>query len=127
MIFEEDLDFKISSQIEIDKENFEIAKKGMYEVMHGEKGTARSWGRKLKYKMAGKTGTAQVFSTKGEIDYENEDTPEHLKDHGLFVGYAPYDNPKIAVFVIVEHGEGASSAIPIATKITETFQIMIIS
>lgn len=112
---------EFSNQIEINKENLDVVKKGMYEVMHGEKGTARSWGKKLKYKMAGKTGTAQVFSTKGEIDYDNEETPEHLKDHGLFVGYAPYENPKIAVFVIVEHGEGASSAIPIATKITETY------
>ena len=96
---------------------FEIAHESMKEVMHGKKGTARMSTKGLDFVMAGKTGTAQVFSTRGEVDYDNEDTPEHLKDHGLFVGFAPFDNPKIAVAVIVEHGEGASSATPIAIDI----------
>ena len=69
-------------------------------------------------RMSGKTGTAQVRvisaaeRATGVID--NADLPRRLRDHGLFVGFAPYDNPKYAVSVVVEHGGGSSSAYPIA-------------
>jgi penicillin-binding protein 2 len=121
MQFEKNIKREVLSKVNLNKKHLKTVQSGMYEVMHGEKGTGRAWGKKLSYKMAGKTGTAQVFSTKGEIDYDNKETPEHLKDHGLFISYAPLDKPKIAVFVIVEHGEGASSAIPISTKITNRY------
>jgi penicillin-binding protein 2 len=72
-------------------------------------------------RMAGKTGTAQVRvisvseRAKGVID--NADLPRRLRDHGLFVGFAPYDNPRFAVAVVAEHGGGSSSAYPIARQI----------
>lgn len=110
----------VINELKLSENTYKIAKEGMYDVIHG-KGTSRAIGKKINFIMAGKTGTAQVFSTKGEIDYENEDMPEELKDHGLFVSYAPYDNPKIAVAVIVEHGEGGSSAAPIAVKIMQKY------
>lgn len=121
MHFEKNSKREVINTTNFNKDHLKTVQNGMLQVMHGEKGTARIWGKKLKYQMAGKTGTAQVFSTKGEIDYDNKDKPEHLKDHGLFISYAPFDKPKIAVFVIVEHGEGAASAIPIATKITDRY------
>ena len=72
--------------------------------------------------MAGKTGTAQVRYISqaeravGVID--NADLPRHLRDHALFVGYAPYDAPKYAISVIVEHGGGGSrAAAPVARDI----------
>ncbi len=72
--------------------------------------------------MAGKTGTSQVRSiTAAERAAgvtRNEDLPWERRDHALFVGYAPYDNPRYAVSVVVEHGGGGSAAAaPIARDI----------
>lgn len=108
---------EITYNVNVKNEYFKVAKEGMREVMHGQKGTGRNYVKNLPFIMAGKTGTAQVFSTNGQVEYKNEETLEHLKDHGLFIGFAPYENPKIAVAVVVEHGEGSSSATPIAVKI----------
>jgi penicillin-binding protein 2 len=103
-------------------ENLAVAKAAMKEVVHGKRGTARSHNRGLNFEMAGKTGTSQVFSTRGEIDYENEDMPEHLRDHGLFISFAPFDDPKIAVAVVIEHGEsGARLAAELAVKLTTAY------
>lgn len=87
----------------------------MEEVMHGRKGTARSSGRNADYRMGGKTGTAQVVGIAQGEEYDEEALAERHRDHALFVGYAPADNPEIAVAVIVENGGGGSvSAAPIA-------------
>ncbi len=77
-------------------------------------------------RMSGKTGTAQVrvISAKERITgvIKNEDLPRKLRDHGLFVGFAPHDNPRFAVAVVVEHGGGSSAAYPIAREVMkETF------
>jgi penicillin-binding protein 2 len=121
--FEKKQEIKFNEDLKIPKEYYLPAKEGMKDVIHSDIGTSRDKEKTLgDYLMAGKTGTAQVFSTKGEINYENEDMPEHLKDHGLFISYAPYDNPKIAVVVVVEHGySGNSSAAPIAIDITNKY------
>ena len=55
-------------------------------------------------KIAGKTGTSQVFSIGQDEELDEEDIPDHLKDHALFVAYAPPINPQIAIAVVVEHG-----------------------
>ena len=73
-------------------------------------------------RMAGKTGTAQVrvisAAERATGVISNEDLPRRLRDHGLFVGFAPYDNPKYAVAVVVEHGtRGSGNAYPIANAI----------
>lgn len=64
--------------------------------------------------MAGKTGTAQVYSISAEERAagvrDQEDLPWRLRDHGLFMCYAPADKPKYAVVVVVEHGGGSSAA-----------------
>ena len=96
---------------------------GMYEVMNGEHGTAKSSRiAEESLLMAGKTGTAQVrnISTKERASgvISNDQLPWLSRDHALFVGFAPYDAPRVAVSVVVEHGGGGSTvAAPIARDI----------
>ena len=91
-------------------------RKGMLEVVNHGSGTAR--GSRITspdHQMAGKTGTSQVISRRVKCD----EVPWRQRDHALFVNYAPYDNPRIAVSIVVEHGCGGSStAAPIARDIT---------
>ena len=96
-------------------ENMELVIDAMEEVMHGLRGTARSSGRGSSYRMAGKTGTAQVVGIKQGEKYDAEALIERHRDHALFIGFAPLDNPQIAVAVIVENGGGGgSTAAPVA-------------
>ncbi|WP_372964952.1 penicillin-binding protein 2 [Marinobacter sp.] len=92
-----------------DNSDWEYVVDTMEEVMHGARGTARAAARGASYRMAGKTGTAQVFSLAQDEEYDAEEIRERLRDHALFVGFAPADNPQIAVAVIVENGGGGSS------------------
>jgi penicillin-binding protein 2 len=73
------------------------------------------------YEAAGKTGTAQVFSLKGG-QYKEGAIKKELRDHALFIAYAPADNPKIALAVLVENGGfGAQSAAPIARMVLDYY------
>ncbi len=90
----------------------------MTNVVHGLRGTAKSIGKNIPYKIAGKTGTAQVFSIGQEEKYKKEEVAEKLRDHALFIAFAPVDDPKIAISVIVENGgHGGSAAAPIAGEL----------
>ena len=72
--------------------------------------------------MAGKTGTAQVVGRKKGAAVDEEEIADHLKPHAWFVSYAPYEDPQIAISVIVEHGEhGSSAAAPIASELTRLY------
>lgn len=94
----------------------------MIEVTHGDRGTARAIGRGASYRIAGKTGTAQVFSLEDDQEYDAEELPRRLHDHGLFVAFAPAPDPEIAVAVIVEHGGGGSSAAaPVARDVLDAW------
>ena len=94
----------------------------MINVVHGLRGTARRISQGIKYQAAGKTGTAQVFEVAQDAEYEEEKVIEKLRDHALFVSYAPADNPRIAVAVIVENGgHGGSVAAPIARRIMDAY------
>lgn len=105
-----------------DPANWEYAVDTMVEVMHGQKGTARAAGRNAAYKMAGKTGTVQVFSLAEDEEYNEEEIRERLRDHALFVGFAPADNPEIAVAVIVENGgSGSATAAPVARALFDSW------
>ena len=96
--------------------------KGMLSVVHKPRGTAHVMGRGLKYKMAGKTGTAQVFGIAQDAEYDEKTTTKKLRDHALFVAFAPADNPKIAVAVIAENGgHGSSVAAPMARKVIDAW------
>lgn len=91
---------------------------GMVSVVHGTRGTARATGYGLDYVMAGKTGTAQVFGIAQDEEYDEETVDKKLRDHALFIAFAPEDKPKIAVAVIAENGgHGSGVAAPIARKV----------
>ncbi len=89
-------------------------------VMQGERGTARAIGSGAPYRMAGKSGTAQVFSVPEEEEYDEDEVAERLRDHALFIAFAPVDDPQIAVAVIVENGSsGSGVAAPIARAVMD--------
>jgi len=95
---------------------------GMHDVMQSETGTARGSGLGAPYQMAGKSGTAQVFSLSQDEEYKEEEIEEHLRDHALFISFAPFDEPRIAVAVVVENGSsGSSVAAPIARAIMDQY------
>lgn len=94
----------------------------MYDVVNGARGTARKIKEGAPYKIAGKTGTAQVFTIKQDEEYDEDSVVEHLKDHALFIAFAPTKNPQLAVAVIVENGgHGGSVAAPIARAVFDQY------
>ncbi|WP_417259412.1 penicillin-binding protein 2 [Celeribacter sp.] len=99
-------------KLDINENMLRAVRQGMYEVTNSSRGTAyRSRIADATLQMAGKTGTSQV---RNKV-VNNNNVPWEERDHALFVSYAPYDNPRYAVSVVVEHGGGGSStAAPIA-------------
>jgi penicillin-binding protein 2 len=94
----------------------------MVNVVHAAHGTAKNIGKHITYHIAGKTGTAQVFNIKQEAKYNENAIDFKLRDHALFIAFAPAENPKIAIAVIVENGgHGGSVAAPIAGKVIEQY------
>ena len=94
----------------------------MNDVMQGPRGTARAVGTGAPYTMAGKSGTAQVFSIAQEEEYDEEEIAERLRDHALFISFAPVEDPQIAVAVIIENGSsGSRVAAPIARAIMDQY------
>lgn len=112
-------------KINISRKNIEIVKQGMFEVVNSKKGTANTAQFDIDgIKMGGKTGTTQVrritLEERRKGILKDEDLPWRLRNHALFVGYAPQDKPKYAVAVVVEHGSsGSGVAAPIASKILQ--------
>jgi len=102
-------------QIPLKQQNVDVVKSAMADVVRV--GTARRAFAGASYQAAGKTGTAQVFSLRG-AHYRASEVSERLRDHALFMGFAPVDHPRIAVSLIVENaGWGASAAAPLARKV----------
>ena len=94
----------------------------MSRVVSNIHGTAHKIGIGASYTIAGKTGTAQVFGIKQDEKYESDKIAKKLRDHALFIAFAPVENPRIAVAVIVENGgHGGSAAGPIARKIMDAY------
>ncbi|MBA2778719.1 penicillin-binding protein 2 [Billgrantia kenyensis] len=95
---------------------------GMEKVLTGSEGTARRTGVGLEYRMAGKSGTAQVFSLGQDQRYNAEELAERLRDHALFMAFAPLEDPQIAVSVIVENaGGGSTHAAHLARAMTDAW------
>ncbi len=104
------------------QDNWEIIVNAMVAVTSGPRGTALRVGRGATYSIAGKTGTAQVFSVGQTEKYNAKDVSERLRDHALFVAFAPAEAPRIAIAVLVENGGfGASAAAPIARAIFDAY------
>ncbi|MFN2410515.1 MAG: penicillin-binding protein 2 [Halomonas sp.] len=93
---------------------------GMEKVISGSEGTARRTGEGLEYRMGGKSGTAQVFSLGQDQRYDADELEERLRDHALFMAFAPIEDPEIAVAVIVENaGGGSTHAAHLARAMTD--------
>ncbi len=102
--------------------NLQVVREGMVATVHGPGGTARPIGVGIPYRIAGKTGTAQVVSRRGTAAVNPRSLPMHLRHRALFIGYAPADDPQIAVAVAVEGGGyGGSTAAPIARAIFDAW------
>jgi penicillin-binding protein 2 len=94
----------------------------MTNVVHGSRGTAGRLDKAIGYQIAGKTGTAQVFTIKQEEKYNEDAIDFKMRDHALFIAFAPVDDPQIAVAVIAEHGgHGGSVAAPIAGEVIDAY------
>ncbi len=96
--------------------------KAMVHVVHGPGGTAGRSGAGAKYRFAGKTGTAQVFSVAQNKKYNASRLSKKLHDHSLFVAFSPPENPVIAIAVIVENaGGGSKVAAPLTRKLLDSY------
>ncbi len=103
-------------------EQWGVVYDGMVAVVSGPGGTAYASGIGAKYKFAGKTGTAQVFTIKQTESTRAKIQDERKRDHAWFIAFAPAEDPKIAVAVLVENGGfGASAAAPIARKVLDAY------
>lgn len=112
---------RLDSIAKVKPENWQTVIEAMTDVVNGPRGTARRIASD-RYLIAGKTGTAQVFGLKQEEEYDAEKLEYKLRDHALFIAFAPVDNPKIAVAVVVEHGgSGGAVAAPVAGRIIEAY------
>ena len=99
--------------------DWDIITNAMFDVVNKENGTAYWSIRDKKNNIAGKTGTVQVYSLSQETDERDEENiPEHLKDHSLYVAFAPKEDPKIVIATVIENvGSGSKFAAPISNKI----------
>ncbi len=105
-----------------DPKHWDLVVRGMVNVVHSSYGTAKRVGEGAAFTIAGKTGTAQVFGIAQNAKYDASKLAKRLHDHALFIGFAPADNPQIAVAVIVENGGGGSStAAPLARKVMDAY------
>ncbi len=113
---------QVVGKVDVSEETLNAVRRGLYEVVNNRRGTAY-WYRGIGLEMAGKTGTAQVRSMSSkELFSRCEEMPYKDRHHGIFVGYAPYDNPKIAVAAVVEHGcHGSSAAAPVVRDVITTY------
>jgi penicillin-binding protein 2 len=104
---------------EINIEDWDIIREAMFKVVNQNNGTAYWATKNKKNNIAGKTGTVQVYSLSQDTDIrEEEDVPEHLKDHSLYIGFAPKDNPEIVIATVIENvGSGSAFAAPISNQI----------
>ncbi|UPF03470.1 penicillin-binding protein 2 [Pseudomonas mosselii] len=105
-----------------DKSDWARVTHGMEQVMHGARGTARKAAIGSQYRIAGKSGTAQVVAIKQGEKYDRNKLQERHRDHALFVAFAPADDPRIVVSVMVENGEsGSGVAAPVVRQVMDAW------
>ncbi|WP_024327161.1 penicillin-binding protein 2 [Thioalkalivibrio sp. AKL19] len=110
--------------VTVDAKHWDAIHGSLVEAVHARHGTA--WGSvgstRPEYTIAGKTGTSQVFSLGEDEEYDEDELARRLWDHALFVGYAPAEDPRIAVAVLVEHGgSGGRVAAPVAREVLDAY------
>lgn len=103
--------------------HWDAVHESMRAVVHSARGTARKIGEGMRYEMASKTGTSQVIGIAQGAIYVEAEVAERHRNHGLFIAFAPYEAPTIAVAVIVENGGGASAASPIARAVLDAWLV----
>ncbi|WP_082354033.1 penicillin-binding protein 2 [Marinagarivorans algicola] len=104
------------------RENWAYVNKAMESVVHGLRGTAKGINKGLSYRVAGKTGTAQVVGIAQDTDYDRDKISQRNWDHALFIAFAPADAPEIALAVVIENGEhGSSAAAPVARSVFDSW------
>ncbi|GAA5524769.1 peptidoglycan D,D-transpeptidase MrdA [Microbulbifer aestuariivivens] len=109
---------EVLHHIEAKPEHWELIFEGMEAVVYGVRGTGKKAGAELGFRVAGKTGTAQVVGIAQGEEYDSEALKERHRDHALFVAFAPLEDPQIAVAVLVENGEsGGAMAAPVAREV----------
>jgi len=110
-----------AQRVEHPPAHWEAVFEGMHAVVHGARGTARAIASELPVEIGGKTGTSQVFGRpEGDFEIDPEELPWFLRNHALFIGFAPFEDPRIAIAVVAEHGGGGSSvAAPVAAGVLE--------
>ncbi len=105
-----------------DDRHWDDIHRAMGAVMNTPRGTGWSASLGAAYKMAGKSGSAQVFSVGQEEEYDEEEIDERLRDHALFVAFTPLENPQIAISVLVENGgSGGRAAGPVVRKVLDAW------
>jgi penicillin-binding protein 2 len=110
-----------SDKIDVKQSDIDVIKRAMEGVITN--GTASKLFIGAQYQAAGKTGTAQVYSLQG-ANYKGHAIAEHLRDHALFIAFAPVEQPKIALALIVENGGwGAEAAGPIARRVLDYYLV----
>ena len=117
----EDTPMDVQNVYQAPKEYWNIVHQSMRDVVHSIHGTAHSISRNLKFEMAGKTGTAQVVGIAQNEKYDSDSLSEGNRDHALFVAFAPVDDPKVAIAVVIENGEKSSKAALVAREVLEKY------
>ncbi|MFI2811744.1 MULTISPECIES: penicillin-binding protein 2 [Microbulbifer] len=109
---------EVLHHVEASEENWDLIFEGMESVVYHQKGTGKKAGADLDFRVAGKSGTAQVVGIAQGEQYDSEALKERHRDHALFIAFAPVDDPQIAVAVLVENGEtGGGVAAPVAREL----------
>ncbi len=105
-----------------DMKYWDMVSNGMQQVLHNPRGTAFKVGSQALYRIAGKSGTAQVVAIKQGEKYDRSKIKERHRDHALFIAFAPVENPQIAVAVMVENGEsGSGVAAPVVKQVMDAW------
>ncbi len=104
-----------------DPKGWDVVIGGMVGVTNEGGGTARASQAGAPYRIAGKTGTAQVFSIGQNERYNESQVQERLRDHGLFIAFAPAEAPTLAVAVVIENGKHGSAAAHVARKVFDAY------
>jgi penicillin-binding protein 2 len=112
---------KLAPITDVDAAHWHAIQEAMHGVTHEPRGSGYRAMSNAPYSVAGKTGTAQVFTIGQDEEYNAEELDELQLDHGLFFAFAPVEDPQIVVAVVVENGGGSSVAVPIARQVLDSF------